>query len=81
MMGDSLNPQSFKVLVVDDEIGREGDHQEQFLRTTDKSADAFVFSTGQDSEGKNRVTRVVEEVRSLWEGHNNVRLSLAFVEP
>lgn len=70
----------YRILVVDDEIGREGDHQEEFLKRSARRADEFVFCTGQDSERRNRVDLVVEQTRALWEGRPEQRLSLVLLD-
>jgi len=66
--------------VVDDEIARPGDHREEFLDKVKRTAEEFVFCTGQDGEGRNSVDLVLEAVRNLWEDLAKHRLSMLLLD-
>lgn len=70
----------YRILVVDDQIGRSGAERASFLERSDRSPDDFVFCGGQDTDGRNRLDIAIDEVRALWEGLGEYRLSLVLLD-
>jgi len=70
----------YQILVIDDEIGRVGDHREEFLKRSGYEATEISFCSGQDELGRNNLAVVIEQVRGLWEGALERRLSLVLLD-
>lgn len=70
----------FRMLVVDDQIGRTHEHRESFLARTGRPAEDFIFCTGQSRSGHNQVELVIDQVRSLWQDSQDSRLSMVLLD-
>jgi DNA-binding NtrC family response regulator len=75
-----VNRPEYGILVIDDQIGREADHRDEFLKRCEQGSDKFVFCTAQDGDGRNRVDLAIEQTRALWESIDNRRLSLILLD-
>ena len=74
-----------KIVVIDDQIGREGPFRKSFLAKAGCGADDFVFMTGQNESGRNDPVATVRRVESLWGGAGGdvslVLLDVRFDDP
>lgn len=75
-----MRPVAWKILVIDDQIGRESDDRAEFLERSGRTVDEFVFCSGQDGDRRNRVDFVADEVRALWDGSPDNHLSLILLD-
>ena len=69
-----------KIVVIDDQIGRAGPFRSSFLEVTGRAAADFVFLTGQDAAGRNRLEATVEQVGHLWLGSDPPRTALVLLD-
>ena len=70
----------YRILVVDDQIAKQGSFRDSFLEKSGRRPEDFVFCTGQDANGRNRVELVLEQVRALWVANADPRLSLILLD-
>lgn len=70
----------YRIFVVDDQIGEDGAERASFLERSDRAAEDFIFCSGQDGDGRNRLNVVIEEVRALWDEASERRLSLVLLD-
>ncbi|MHB8502248.1 MAG: sigma-54-dependent transcriptional regulator [Candidatus Acidiferrales bacterium] len=75
-----MTPRSYKILVIDDQIGKEGPFRNSFLDSTNQVSSDFLFSTGQDESGHNCVDTVIDCVDSLWPDGTSTRLSMILLD-
>ena len=69
-----------QIVVIDDQIGRAGPFRSSFLEVTGRTAGDFVFLTGQDEAGRNRVEATVEKVGDLWLGSDPPQAALVLLD-
>lgn len=75
-----MNAGDYRVLIVDDQIGKEGAFRDSFLERAGLPPDRFVFCTGQDSGGHNSPETVIRQVEALWSGTSVPKLSLVLLD-
>ena len=69
-----------KIVVIDDQIGRDGPFRRSFLDAAGRDAGDFVFLTGQDTAGRNCVETTVERVGRLWLDSDPPRVALVLLD-
>jgi DNA-binding NtrC family response regulator len=70
----------FKILVVDDEYGRPGLDRDNFLACVKREESDFVFTTGQNEDGRNVPEVTLDLIEELWERSGPSRLSLVLLD-
>ena len=69
-----------KIVVIDDQIGRDGPFRSSFLDGAGRAAEDFLFLTGQDAAGRNCADATVQRVAGLWREPDSPRVALVLLD-
>ena len=69
-----------KIVVIDDQIGRDGPFRSSFLDGAGRAAEDFLFLTGQDAAGRNCADATVQRVAGLWREADAPRVALVLLD-